>query len=109
MCGIVGLLIKNQGMQAQLGQLVTPMLTSMSERGPDSAGLAIFSAADEGEKFSLFCQAGEVDWATLADTLSQALGRPASIEAQGCYARLGLDTTREELKPLLDAQDADIH
>nr|MCU0870035.1 amidophosphoribosyltransferase [Burkholderiales bacterium] len=37
MCGIVGLLIKNPAMRAQLGALMVPMLAEMAARGPESA------------------------------------------------------------------------
>ena len=33
MCGIVGLFIKNQALESQLGALVAPMLSEMTERG----------------------------------------------------------------------------
>ena len=43
MCGIVGLLVKNPKMRANIGELMMPMLIGMTERGPDSAGMAIFT------------------------------------------------------------------
>ncbi len=44
MCGIVGLLVKQPALKAQLGTLMLPMLLGMTERGPDSAGMAVFGA-----------------------------------------------------------------
>ena len=44
MCGIVGLLIKKPALREQLGALMLPMLVGMTERGPDSAGMAVFTA-----------------------------------------------------------------
>ena len=43
MCGIVGLLVKNPALRNQLGALMVPMLVGMTERGPDSAGLAVYT------------------------------------------------------------------
>ncbi len=43
MCGIVGLFIKNPRLENSLGRLLTPMLVEMTERGPDSAGFAIYA------------------------------------------------------------------
>ena len=43
MCGIVGLLVKNPAMRTSLGELMMPMLIGMTERGPDSAGMAVFT------------------------------------------------------------------
>ena len=42
MCGIVGLFLKDKKMNSHLGSLVSNMLVTMSERGPDSSGLAIY-------------------------------------------------------------------
>ncbi|MEO5861865.1 MAG: amidophosphoribosyltransferase, partial [Burkholderiales bacterium] len=41
MCGIVGLLIKKPELREHLGEWMMPMLIGMTERGPDSAGLAV--------------------------------------------------------------------
>ena len=56
MCGIVGLFLKDQRLRAGLGRLFAPMLIEMSDRGPDSAGLAIYhDPAPEGAlKLTLF-------------------------------------------------------
>jgi glutamate synthase domain-containing protein 1 len=42
MCGIVGLFLKDPSLEPQLGALTAAMLTVMSDRGPDSAGFAIY-------------------------------------------------------------------
>ena len=44
MCGIVGLLVRNPKMRDSIGELMLPMLIGMTERGPDSAGLAMFAS-----------------------------------------------------------------
>jgi len=64
MCGIVGLMIKTPAMRDRLGALATPMLIGMTERGPDSAGLAVFTAPADAErrKFSLYSGADAFDW-----------------------------------------------
>ena len=56
MCGIVGLLVKTPELRERLGELMVPMLIGMTDRGPDSAGLAVFAhAAPEGmRKLSLY-------------------------------------------------------
>ena len=43
MCGIVGLYLKNQVLTEQIGDLFATMLVCMSDRGPDSAGFALYS------------------------------------------------------------------
>ena len=42
MCGIVGLYLKNPELEPELGRLTALMLREMSDRGPDSAGVAIY-------------------------------------------------------------------
>ena len=42
MCGIVGLFLKNPELEPDLGKQLAPMLIGMSNRGPDSAGFAIY-------------------------------------------------------------------
>jgi glutamate synthase domain-containing protein 1 len=48
MCGIVGLFLKDRSLEPQLGQLLSDMLVTMSDRGPDSAGIAIYGPAVDG-------------------------------------------------------------
>ncbi len=43
MCGIVGLSCRTGRYRATLGQLFVPMLNALATRGPDSAGVAIYS------------------------------------------------------------------
>ena len=54
MCGIVGLLVKNPKMRDSIGELMLPMLIGMTDRGPDSAGLAIFGSPIESLIFGFF-------------------------------------------------------
>ncbi|EOM75257.1 glutamine amidotransferase [Rhodococcus rhodnii] len=42
MCGIVGLHLREASLYPQLGSLLTGMLGQMCDRGPDSAGMAIY-------------------------------------------------------------------
>lgn len=48
MCGIVGLFIKDQKMEPELGSLLSSMLGVMCDRGPDSAGFAVYGAGTPG-------------------------------------------------------------
>jgi methylamine---glutamate N-methyltransferase subunit A len=43
MCGIVGLFAKDKAIEPQLGRFLSSMLEVMTDRGPDSAGFAIYS------------------------------------------------------------------
>ena len=78
MCGIIGLFLKDQSLQTQLGTLLTEMLVTMSDRGPDSAGIAIYG--DESEvsssaaKITLQSNAPHKDFADLAADVAAATG-----------------------------------
>lgn len=90
MCGIVGLYLKNEALQSELGRMFKPMLIEMTSRGPDSAGVAIYRdpvAAGE-TKFSLAHDDVEYDWTGLAPALGNALGASATITQRDTHALL---------------------
>jgi glutamate synthase domain-containing protein 1 len=84
MCGIVGLLIKNPKLRPQLGQLMLPMLIGMTERGPDSAGLAAYTSkvAPNERKFSLYAFDEDFNWHKLGHDFQAHLGTTASVLPQ---------------------------
>ena len=53
MCGIVGLYIKNPELEIELGRHIASMLLEMSERGPDSAGTAVYRDEVGGSSIKL--------------------------------------------------------
>jgi len=68
MCGIVGLYLKNKALENQLGELFYPMLIAMTNRGPDSAGFAIYGdeVAQGTTKLTLYHRDKAYDWSVLA-------------------------------------------
>jgi len=97
MCGIVGLLVKTPSLRERLGELMIPMMIGMTERGPDSAGLAVFTAPLEGERRKLSIDAGNdaggdhYDWQALSASLDAALHCDACVEAKGNHGILAFD------------------
>jgi len=75
MCGIVGLYLKNLELETQLGELFSPMLASMSERGPDSAGFAIYGDEVPGDQIKITLQHEDTafDWAGVARAIGEEL------------------------------------
>ncbi len=90
MCGIVGLLIKAPELRAQLGELMVPMLVGMTERGPDSAGLAVYTAPVSGcrHKLSLHAAGEPIDWQALAKQLEMAIPQTHDFHSIGNHALL---------------------
>ena len=109
MCGIVGLLVKTPALRERLGALMVPMLLGMTERGPDSAGLAVFSQQlDAGKRklslYSGFTPEGDrFDWNGLTAALNGAMNVDAQVEPQGNHAILTLQGDPEVVKTWLRA------
>lgn len=78
MCGIVGLFIKNSLLEDRLGQWLTPMLIEMSERGPDSAGVAIYRnpVDSNASKLTVVSDEEDYDWRALYDNIAQNFASP---------------------------------
>lgn len=76
MCGIVGLYLKNQALENQLGALFAPMLEAMSDRGPDSAGFAIYGDEVPAGSVKVTMRHPDIGyaWDALAGKLASALG-----------------------------------
>ncbi|GGO32929.1 amidophosphoribosyltransferase [Gemmobacter aquaticus] len=91
MCGIVGLFLKDPKLEPRLGQLLTDMLVTMTDRGPDSAGIAIYSGAEEGQaKLTLQSASPETDFADLDVALAKAIGAPVSVAVKSTHAVVDL-------------------
>lgn len=75
MCGIVGLYLKNPALEPQLGKLFEPMLQAMTDRGPDSAGFAIYGdeVADGWVKLTLQAATDDYDFKALVGALEGTL------------------------------------
>lgn len=74
MCGIVGLFLKDPKLEDDLGRMLQGMLVTMCERGPDSAGFAVYGReAADGVKLTLRGDA-HTDHGKLADALGAAIG-----------------------------------
>jgi glutamate synthase domain-containing protein 1 len=90
MCGIVGLLLKNPALRERLGELMVPMMIGMTERGPDSAGLAVFTEpVDEGlYKLSLYIGEHAIDWKALQQKLRMETDAKFELAPAGNHAIL---------------------
>ena len=74
MCGIVGLFLKDPKLEPQLGAMLTDMLITMTDRGPDSAGIAIYGRPEKGKaKLTVQSADSDTDFATLVDDLGKAI------------------------------------
>ncbi len=67
MCGIVGLFAKSPAIEDRLGEHLAAMLRQMSDRGPDSAGVAVYRdpVAHGHSKLVLCTPRADEDWAAV--------------------------------------------
>ncbi len=106
MCGIVGLFLKDPKLEPQLGAMLTDMLITMTDRGPDSAGIAIYGRPVKGRaKLTVQSSQPETDFKNLAKDLGKSLGSPVKAVIKNTHAVLDvparkLDAARSALTQL---------
>lgn len=86
MCGIVGLFLKNEALQPKLGSMLTDMLVTMSDRGPDSAGVAIYGSDEDGVKITVQSHDPERAFEGLDTRLGAAIEKPVSLKILDTHA-----------------------
>lgn len=106
MCGIVGLFLKDKSMEPQLGAMLTDMLITMTDRGPDSAGIAIYSA-ESADKAKLTVQSDtpDEDFDKLKGALKKEIKGDVDIQVVSTHAVLEIradqvDAARAALKEI---------
>jgi methylamine---glutamate N-methyltransferase subunit A len=97
MCGIVGLFLKDPKLEPHLGAMLTDMLITMTDRGPDSAGIAIYSDARKGVgKITVQSAQPEADFTGLDGALAQAIGAPVTMQVKSTHAVLEVPSSQME-------------
>ncbi|WP_366555046.1 class II glutamine amidotransferase [Aquibaculum sediminis] len=102
MCGIVGLYLKDQRLAPELGAHLETMLIKMTDRGPDSAGFAVYGDPIEGMvRLTIRSDAAEPDF----ESLSARLGSDVRITAHGNHAlALVPATSLEQVQTVIAAE-----
>jgi methylamine---glutamate N-methyltransferase subunit A len=105
MCGIVGLYLKKPELEDQLGQLFSPMLIGMSERGPDSAGIALYGdpVADGRLKLTLQHPDMDYDWDGVKKALETQSGAAVSVDACDNHRTFDVQGDEETLSQWAEA------
>lgn len=87
MCGIVGLFLKDKMLEPRLGALLSEMLVSLSDRGPDSAGIAIYGADRQGRaKITIQSSFPGSDFKGLDAELGERIGATVTLLAKSTHA-----------------------
>jgi methylamine---glutamate N-methyltransferase subunit A len=122
MCGIVGLFAKTAEIEDSLGAHLSAMLEQMSDRGPDSAGVAVYRepAPAGASKLTLFSADPLQDWDALAAELGNAFGGSPQarvrsshavvvVEAEAADAEAWVRGTHPELRVMSAGQAIEIY
>jgi glutamate synthase domain-containing protein 1 len=91
MCGIVGLFAKTKAMEPELGAHLAGMLAVMTERGPDSAGFAIYAEARPGCVKLTLRGGPETDWMAVRT----AAGEDCEASQRGTHLVLSVPQAME--------------
>ncbi len=106
MCGIVGLFLKDTSLEADLGRMLSEMLVTMTDRGPDSAGIAVYNAHQEGQaKITVQADHPQTDFDGLEKKLGKAIGASVKMDVRDTHAVLivpqaSLNAAMAELRQL---------
>ena len=92
MCGIAGIFLIDQNLNSSLGNLLVTMLEPLSDRGPDSAGVAIYKEADENTtKVTVQSENPTDDFLKLSENIKIRTGKNIIIEPVDSHAIIKLD------------------
>lgn len=95
MCGIIGLFLKNPGLEATLGRHAASMLETLSDRGPDSAGFAVYGAGSPDQMKLTLRGDSHADFAGLAQSLTAELGTEIPLIIRADHAVITIPAAQE--------------
>ena len=109
MCGIVGLFLKDPALNPRLGCLMANMLEVMSDRGPDSAGFAVYNDGAAGRlKLTLRSESGASP-SDLGQALLAAMGASVEILLRDTHVVVSIPSAREsEIRAWLATTHPDV-
>ena len=109
MCGIVGLYLKNTKFENELGKLFAPMMEAMTNRGPDSAGFAVYGdEVAEGVKLTLQHDSADYPWHELQAELSEIYGGQVALEIHSTAAVLKISANEDAVRSFIDTHHPEV-
>jgi methylamine---glutamate N-methyltransferase subunit A len=102
-CGIVGLSFRTDRYQSALGELFVPMLGALATRGPDSAGIAVYSnqPSSSSWKYSLRAPKPGWPWDEVVAGLRRVSGEAVDLHQRGpdalVVSEMGVEALRGAL------------
>ncbi len=100
MCGIVGLFCKSSDLEPRLGEYLAAMLEQMSDRGPDSAGVAVYRdpAPSGSSKLTLYSFDPAMSWDALCGELATTFGGAYEAGVRANHAVLVVEGEAAEVE-----------
>jgi methylamine---glutamate N-methyltransferase subunit A len=110
MCGIAGLFSKSTSIEEELGAHLSAMLSQLADRGPDSAGVALYrDPAPAGScKVSLFSPRPDEPWEGLARELGAAFGGDPEPAVRSTHALFVVPAGGDEVQEWLARERPDL-
>jgi len=97
MCGIAGLFLKDKSLEGELGILLSDMLVTLTDRGPDSAGIAIYGGGADGlAKLTVQSATPGRDFPLIKAALTDARIAVASLHLKDTHAVVTIDAGKIE-------------
>jgi glutamate synthase domain-containing protein 1 len=95
MCGIVGLFLKDKALEPELGALTSAMLGTLCDRGPDSAGFAVYGAEFPGHVKMTLRAPARFDWHGLLRQLASISEAPLRETIRDTHAVIAVPFEKE--------------
>jgi glutamate synthase domain-containing protein 1 len=110
MCGIVGLFAKSTEIEDSLGVHLAAMLAQMNDRGPDSAGVAVYRdpVPAGSSKLTLFSPDPLEDWSALAGELGARFGSAGEPEVRSSHAVIAVAAEAPEAESWIRRSHPDV-
>ncbi|MCZ6803154.1 MAG: glutamine amidotransferase family protein [Proteobacteria bacterium] len=111
MCGIVGLFAKTASIEANLGSHLANMLIEMTERGPDSAGIAVYRNPVKADctKLTVLAQDTSYDWGDLEKEIIEQLDKDLDMEIHGNHALLIVNAVADDINNWFILHHPELH
>ena len=109
MCGIVGLFLKNDRLNEQLGAMFARMLGEMTERGPDSAGIAVYRDPTQDEwKITLQSRDPDFDWTAICRAIEERCHGKAKAKVNDSHCVILTGTEPDTVVELVESEFPDL-
>ena len=110
MCGIVGLFYKSPELEPRLGGHLAAMLEQMSDRGPDSSGVAVYRdpAPSGSSKLTLYSFDPEMSWDALCGELAATFGGAHEAGIRANHAVIVVEAEAGEVEEWIRGRRPDL-